>query len=702
MKTISLKKVAVVAVASLGFGLMSVVPANAAAINVTNTVVATAPTVSTTIATPSPVGSAITATVNTVLAAAATAAASVVSTFTLTDPNGTDVTADATFTSASGAVAGVTTTNTGAAYTYTIASGATATTKATGTVVFTPKMGGVYVLKYTHSSFSSTGSADTSTAQSAVTAGSFYVTGSGAKVATSGVGTTTIGAQVGGIAEVRFSTAAKANSAVYNLTTSGVGTIQAVAAGDATDPATIAGISAASDYTQGAKITTAASTDMSEVIATVASTVAGTQTLTWTAINSTTGAPTVVATQAITWGAAPTLSVGNSTIYKASSTTAPTSTTDATAIVADATAGTQRANILVTVKNSADAALNGQTVSAAISGPGLIAWDADGTGNGTARGSVSYSMGSSENVEYLVVNGDGTGGVATITFSVGTTVLGSETITFYGAVAKYTASANVVASVGASNTDAVNVIATDAAGVVVPGATIYAFSSSTAIAAVELSDTTAASAVAESSVGTAGSYVSAKAIGTAGFTVTPVAGTTATSVTITFGDASTLATSTVTTTAVVSIGSVEATTVTLTTDKKTYAPGEAVKLTLTYRDSLGRLTGTNPGTTLIGASASSVSLGGASLPAAGALATKVGTKTYDVFAPLTGGPVTVTITSGTDATHLATAARSVASSVTFSVTDPTAALATQIDALNAKIVALNALIAKIMKKLGVK
>jgi len=184
--------------------------------------------------------------------------------------------------------------------------------------------------------------------------------------------------------------------------------------------------------------------------------------------------------------------------------------------------------------------------------------------------------------------------------------------------------------------------------------------------------------------------------------VTPVAATTATSVTITFGDAATVATSTVTTTAVVSIGSVEATTVTLTTDKKTYAPGEAVKLTLTYRDSLGRLTGTNPGTTLIGASASSVSLGGASLPAAGALATKLGTKTYDVFAPLTGGPVTVTITSGTDATHLATAARSVASSVTFSVTDPTAALATQIDALNAKIVALNALIAKIMKKLGVK
>jgi hypothetical protein len=36
------------------------------------------------------------------------------------------------------------------------------------------------------------------------------------------------------------------------------------------------------------------------------------------------------------------------------------------------------------------------------------------------------------------------------------------------------------------------------------------------------------------------------------------------------------------------------------------------------------------------------------------------------------------------------------------VTDANSGLLTQIDALNAKIVALNALIAKIMKKLGVK
>ena len=44
----------------------------------------------------------------------------------------------------------------------------------------------------------------------------------------------------------------------------------------------------------------------------------------------------------------------------------------------------------------------------------------------------------------------------------------------------------------------------------------------------------------------------------------------------------------------------------------------------------------------------------------------------------------------------------VSSEAEESVTDGNAAIITQIDALNAKIVALNALIAKIMKKLGVK
>jgi hypothetical protein len=65
-----------------------------------------------------------------------------------------------------------------------------------------------------------------------------------------------------------------------------------------------------------------------------------------------------------------------------------------------------------------------------------------------------------------------------------------------------------------------------------------------------------------------------------------------------------------------------------------------------------------------------------------------------VFAPAIGGAFTMQATSGNAAGSALTASAS--------VTDVNAGLLTQIDALNAKIVALNALIAKIMKKLGVK
>jgi len=713
VKTISLKKVAVVAVASLGFGLTSVVPANAAAINVTNTVVATAPTVATTIATPASVGSAITATVNTILAAQSTAAASIVSTYTLTDPNGTDVTADATFTSASGAVAGVTTTNTGAAYTHTIASGATASTKATGTVVFTPKMGGVYVLKYTHSSFSSTGSADTSTGQSAATAGSIYVTGSGAKVATSGIGTTTIGAQTGGIAEVRFSTAAKANSAVYNLTSSGVGTIQAVAAGDATDPATIAGISAASDYTQGAKITTAASTDMSEVIATVASTVAGTQTLTWTAISSTTGAPTVVATQAITWGAAPAISVANSKVYISAGDDTSTLAADDTVVYLASTAATTTvANIQVTLNNDANTAFNGQKLTVTVAGPGLFGVDVNSLNGVTAdRTSRIYADSSANagNTWQIGIAADGTAGTSTFTIKVGDVTVATKSLVFFGSVASYTATPVLIATAdGVTTTDAVVVCAVDANKNAVPGATIYASSGSTSVASIAATGTTVAAAVLEDLDTGAGSaldpteYQAAKGLGCAGFAVTGVSQTTASSVVMTFRNASTAAASTVTTTATVAVGGVKASSITLTADKASYAAGEKMVLTMTLKDSAGRLIGAGPGVaTLDAALKSSASLGGDALFGADN-ATKLGVKTATVYAPLQGGKLTITGETGAAGTYVATAAAGLAISLSPTVSDPNAGLLTQIDALNAKIVALNALIAKIMKKLGVK
>jgi hypothetical protein len=78
-----------------------------------------------------------------------------------------------------------------------------------------------------------------------------------------------------------------------------------------------------------------------------------------------------------------------------------------------------------------------------------------------------------------------------------------------------------------------------------------------------------------------------------------------------------------------------------------------------------------------------------------------GIKAYKTFAPSNGGSLSVTSTFGTAANTVA-AAQGTSITASTTVLDANAGLLTQIDALNAKIVALNALIAKIMKKLGVK
>ena len=131
----------------------------------------------------------------------------------------------------------------------------------------------------------------------------------------------------------------------------------------------------------------------------------------------------------------------------------------------------------------------------------------------------------------------------------------------------------------------------------------------------------------------------------------------------------------------------------LTLNKAAFAPGEAMTLTVTATDAAGKPA--YDGQAVFAAqTTSSMTITG--LPTT-TLLTKGGTavtKANTLFAPSTAGAFTI-FGTGTDA---AAAALSVAGSVD----NGNAALITQIDALNAKIVALNALIAKIMKKLGVK
>jgi hypothetical protein len=130
-------------------------------------------------------------------------------------------------------------------------------------------------------------------------------------------------------------------------------------------------------------------------------------------------------------------------------------------------------------------------------------------------------------------------------------------------------------------------------------------------------------------------------------------------------------------------------------DKLAYAPGEAMTMTRTAKDSSG-----NP--VADGTSAPAITFSkavGGTAPAAGiyvggTISSTSSTGVQSVFAPVIAGAFTAIATSGNTAKS--------ALSASATVTDSNAALLTQIDALNAKIVALNALIAKIMKKLGVK
>ena len=225
-------------------------------------------------------------------------------------------------------------------------------------------------------------------------------------------------------------------------------------------------------------------------------------------------------------------------------------------------------------------------------------------------------------------------------------------------------------------------VAKDAAGVVVPGLTITGLSSDVTV----ISSSTVAQAVGTTSTtGAAGPGTYLASVTSA------VSGTSGKSATVTFrtlkSDGTYISAAALTFTLG---GSVATGTESISFDKTAYAPGEAMTVTVTAKDSAGNPVfdgSTSPTLT------ASKSVGG-SLPSGFYKSGTVQNTANTLFAPALGGSFSVNATSGNTAETKITASSS--------VTDANAGLLTQIDALNAKIVALNALIAKIMKKLGVK
>jgi hypothetical protein len=426
-------------------------------------------------------------------------------------------------------------------------------------------------------------------------------------------------------------------------------------------------------------------------------------------------------------------SVGLAVTQNSATTTLTNYTTTVDAVPRSAAKGTSAATNrigqvgVVLVNTDGSAAGNLHTVTADITGSGLVLCNNNGTAaDGTVRSSVLTLTGT-DNVAVCHINSDGTSGPGTVTISVtdsvsGTkTVLGTETFTSYGDVAKlevstknYTigragfttgkaantraaatevgnaaAPSSVTTTSGTSTTPAFIVKATDSLGQAVTTLAVPTIVSGTTTVV------TGGTCLLDDGAATVGSSTNGVGFYNCDFS-TSAAATSGSKATLTIrvlDPADADGVKFLTTTIDVTVGG-SVSTETIAFDKAAYAPGEGMTITRTAKDSAG-----NP--VFDGAAAPAITFSkavGGTAPGAsiyiGGTKSSTSSGVQSVFAPSVPGAFTAIATSGNTAGSALSAAAS--------VTDANAGLLTQIDALNAKIVALNALIAKIMKKLGVK
>jgi hypothetical protein len=525
----------------------------------------------------------------------------------------------------------------------------------------------------------------------------------------------------------------------YKFTSSGVGAIVGATPVNGTNT-NVSGV--ATDFSSGLTMATTANTTLTTQLLTLTNAAtAGIQTITVTTINTTTGLSAALFSTTVTWSAiaalapsasivriAPTATAANAQLSTGATTNAYTTTLDAIPYSAPRAIGSRVATIQVILVNSdGTAATQGHTVTASVSGSGFVLTDVSGAAaDGTARSEAQALTVGSENVAWIHVSGDGTAGTGTIGITVtdvatGTsTALPSKTVTFYGSVTAISAAATFTIGKAGQNVGTATAGRTTAnelgkgtttitttstpAFVVTTKDSGARNSTAAAVPTVKSSDANVATggtcvldtfADADYSATPSNGFTSAVGVYNCNWSAAAnaVSGSKAT-LTISIADPASTTGGTLTTTVAVSIGG-SISTETVAFDKTSYAPGEAMVITRTAKDSAGNpvfdgagsgaLTFTKPvGGTAVGAG---LYIGGSS-----ASATSVAKSA--VFAPSIAGAFSANMTGGDAAATVRTASSS--------VTDANAGLLTQIDALNAKIVALNALIAKIMKKLGVK
>ena len=720
------KRIALVAVAALGAGVLSVVPANAALGN--TELAADAISLATTSSTVN-VGTAVSS-----VFSVSTSADDAANTddlelvITLTKPTGSAV----TLTDADGAGAGTAklATNTGkdAKYTTTIgdasgtddkinlvANGSVAATEtlAGGTIAFTPDAPGTYTVTVTGTTAASPAVLNSAvSATLTVTVRSLsYTTGDATAVSPFSTGTGVAG--VANTVTVTAQTTRVANQKAL-VTVSGAGaTIQSASNSTVSTDFLSTVVTAANASTIVIKTPTAGTVTVSLFNETAAG----------SGLYSTTAANTVT----ITVNAAASNGVYSYATAFASATTgaAPTAD-DATAIsvVNTSNATTPRARIAVRQYDNLDTLLvQAQTkaITVSISGAGAI-----GTANNQATGNylaVSAAAGTNSGPNDFYVYSDGRSGVGTITIAVNGVTVATKTVTFYGAVASYVLTTkNSVLSVGSTaDTQVLTVAALDANGVAVPSATVYVSSSSTATATVDSSTVTTSAAGLAADIG--------------------VNGVAKGSAVITVGNAATAPT--VSATATISVVAAGISSVALSFDKTEYAAGEKATITVTAKNADGALVGDEAYATLFATGGITSSSSLTTDLSAVSVTTVNGVKTYTVYMPLAAGPVTISATLGasvataiqatvvtatatvltngvaeaaadaaaeatdaanaaTDAANAAAEAADAATAAAQDAADAVAALSTQvsemINALKKQITALTNLVIKIQKK----
>jgi len=417
------------------------------------------------------------------------------------------------------------------------------------------------------------------------------------------------------------------------------------------------------------------------------------------------------------------ISAATSTVYQASATlpAAGTYASDSTSnstialyqpVLCSKTTGTQCSNLLVTVRDTSGTAVadaTGYVFAAEISGSGTLGISGTDATYTQASSSRSVSLTSDTTGDDAVFNvsiwPDGTAGTGTVTVTAtdpegNKVTLGTKTVKFFGTVAKLAVVADsqnykvlraglgtaTGATTGLTATvlPALTVLATDSLGIPVGGLTITGTPTDVSVVS--------GSSVAEGLVANDAGYL----YGGIGYYHANVTSATSSvsgnKTTVTYS--TTLSTGVkISTTADFTIGGSVATE-TLAFDKTSYAPGECMVVTITAKDSAGNPTYDGKASPEVTFSKAVGGTMGAGTYTAGKKSSSTTTNKCTVFAPSVAGAFVAQATSSATGTPTITASSS--------VTDANAALLTQIDALNAKIVALNALIAKIMKKLGVK